>query len=254
MDEVKQHIDDNAIAGYVDWVRKEGPRPEDSILDHVASCSICKSSILELTEILDGVDQADKPEKSRKIQLNMVLRAVALLAGVLAVALIIQFLRPEKAEIEVAQLNDDSVHIVIPTTEFEEDTILHKDTSRSELIEIIQHDTILYAANYIPNPGLEALVSARFRSVTKNDVKKDLIPEALRKGEKLTLDFSGIDGKEIEFIVVNNIGEDMKTILPQESVVSIELNFDPGLYYWKIISSDEIVLLGKFRLYTNNKP
>lgn len=254
MDEVKQHIDENAIAGYVDWMRKEGPRPEESILDHVASCSNCKSSILELTEILDGVDQANKQEKSRKIQLNLVLRAVAVLAGVLAVALIIQFLKPEKAELEVAQLNDDSVHIINPQTELENDAILLEDTSRAEVIEIIQHDTILYAANYIPNPGLEALVKARFRSVANNNgIGTDLIPETLRAGETLTLDFSSIEGKETEFIVVNNVGEDMKTILPQKSVLSIELNFDPGLYYWKIISSDEILLLGKFRLY-NNKP
>ncbi|MEA1878181.1 MAG: hypothetical protein U9N86_15155 [Bacteroidota bacterium] len=253
MDEVKQHIDENAIAGYVDWVRKEGPRPEESILDHVASCSNCKSSILELTEMLDGVDQAGKHEKGRKIQLNLVLRAVAVLAGVLAVALIVQFLKPEKAELEVAKLNDDSVHIISPQVELENDTILLEDTSRAEVIEIIQHDTILFAANYTPNPGLEALVEARFRSVAKNGIEKDLIPETLRTGEKLTLDFSSIDGNEIEFIVVNNIGDDMKTILPQRSIVSIELNFDPGLYYWKIISSDEILLLGKFRLF-NNKP
>jgi len=258
MDEVNQHIDDNAKAAYVDWIRNDGPQPGESILDHVEACGICKRDILELAEILDKVDQVEKNEKSRNINLSIVLRAVAVLAGILAVAMLIQFLRPEKDSVEMAGLEQDSSQIINPTAELEKDTVLHQIPSENEVIEpevieVLQHDTIKYAANYVQNPGLEALVDARFRSETKNDLKRKLIPEQLSKGETLNLELSNMDGSDIEFVLISNSGENLKTFFPHESIVTIKLNFEPGLYYWKIISSDEIILVGKFRLY-NNKP
>ncbi|MCK5822312.1 MAG: hypothetical protein KAH17_10500 [Bacteroidales bacterium] len=248
MDEVKQHIDDNAIAGYIDWLRSDGPKPEESILDHVASCSSCKSSILELSEMLDGQDKAEEPTESRKRKMIFILRAVALLAGVLAVAMMIQFLKPEKKSVEMAQVNDDSLRIIAPSEQLETDTILLRNDAEAEVIDIIQHDTILYAANYVPNQGLEALVSARFRSVTLDNKNNIMIPGVLMRGEELSLDLSDIEDKEIEFILVSNTGENLLLVNPKELKIEIKLNFDPGLYYWKLISSDDILMVGKFRL------
>jgi len=253
MDDVKQHIDDNAMAVYVDWLRHDGPKPDERILEHVASCSSCKRSILELSEMLDGVDRADGLEKKRGIKLNYILRAVAVLVGVFAVAMIVQFLRPEKTDVELALVDDDSVQIIISSTELEEDTLSPRKISQTEEIEIVQHDTIRYAANFKPNPGLEAMVSARFRSAKQEEVSISLPPEKLVKGETITLKLLGADDKEAEFILISNKGENLRIIVPNESVITMELNFDPGLYYWKLISSDEVILFGKFRLY-NKKP
>ncbi len=251
MDEVKQHIDDNAKAGYIDWLRNEGPRPDEKILEHVAECSTCKYEIFELSELLDRADQTGKTVKNHKMKLNLVLRAVAVLAGVMAVALIVQFLKPEKGETEIAQLEGDSVQVVSAEVDSERDSALSKNSPDPEVIEITQHDTIKYAANFVQNYGLETLINARFRSENSDDTEKNMIAQLQKIGDELNLDLSNLKGSNVEFILISNTGKKLKNINTQEQKVKLKLNLDPGLYYWKIIRSDEILKVGKFRLFNN---
>lgn len=249
MPDVNKHIDNNAKAGYIDWLRNEGPAPDQSIIEHVTSCFDCKKEILELSEMLDTVDGEakiiKKKGKSKQIDLKLMIKAVAILMGVMAVALIIQFLRPEPENLEIAVSQDI----------LEADTV-EKDTSESvlvilpEKVVIIKHDTILYAANFAPNGGLDILVDAKFRSVEKDKFEKDQFKEIYKKGENLKVKFAGMIAQDIEFVLVSNTGSNLITIKVENSEVSLDLKYEPGLYYWKIVVSDELFMVGKFKILT----
>ncbi len=251
MNEVKQHIDENAKAAYIDWLRKEGPIPEEAVRQHVSACSACKKEILELSEILDGMDQTKKAVLSKVLWLNPVFRAVAVLAGVLLVSLIIQFLRPDKTSVEMAQMDRDSSQISDPALieDVRSDSVTKE--IKPEAVIITLQDSIRYALNFEPDAGMEALISAKFRSINGNIIRKDFIPEVVRKGEQIALEFSDIPGDEIEFVLLSNRGKILKTIQSQGISEKIAWEYDPGLYYWKLIQSDELLAVGKFRLLNN---
>lgn len=250
MDDVKQHIDKNARAEYIDWLRGDRPPPDERILEHVGACFDCKQEILELADILDALDKDEQSKKVRLINLKVVLRAVAVLAGVMAVALIIQFLKPKDDSVELAGTDKEIIKSANPSEAVLNDSSPALEIIPANEVVIIKHDTILYAANYKANPGLETLVKARFRSLEESIFDREQISEQLKIGEILNVDFTGLLGDDIEFVLMSNTGKNLKVIKLDDKKMQLVLNYEPGLYYWKIIISDELFMLGKFKLFS----
>ena len=246
MTEPEQHINANQTAAYIDWIRKEGKPPEKEVLEHVASCQACKQEILELAGVLDDLDQNEK-KSGRQAWLNPLIRVAAVLAGVTIVALAIQFFRHPSADQAIAGQDQDSTQITPTDHQVLPDSTLQEPTA-SEPVMIIQHDTVLYAANFEPDTGLEILMESHFRSDGGND---RVVQQAIFKtGSRIKLsDLTAVDSGD-EFTLLNNRGEMLRRLKRSDWTQGLILDYQPGLYYWKITDQRGILLSGRFKLFS----
>ena len=250
------HPDENAKARYVDWVRGKADQPDSDLLDHVSTCELCKSDILETAELLDEVE---KEEKSRIRHTRLlVLRSAAAIAAVVITALLIQFLRPENDQTEMAILPDEEQPTSTDTLKPDEENN-SKDLQEEMVIEnsiVIQHDTIKYADNFVPNQALEVLVNARFRSddgFTTESWPKDTVMTRSAKWEpELGLQIGTITESKTEIIILSNTGEEKFGKLLEDQKLTVDLEWEPGLYYWKILRNSEIVWMGRLKIISSS--
>lgn len=250
MNEQNEHIDENSKAAYIDWIRQDGPEPAAEVLDHVASCRSCKNEILELSEILDAVD-ADPVEQGERSSIWILIgKTAAVLGAVLLVSLIIQFLRPKDPDLNIASKGVDT--LIGPEYKAgKPDTLGVKDSlERSAPNTVTLPDTLIYAANFSPNLGLEALVKARFRSRPQSG--DSLIDPHLSgfRGDSIKMSFPPMESDQLQLILVKNSGEIVQQHPLISGKVEFVLNGEPGLYYWKLVSSEELLRVGKIWLYS----
>jgi hypothetical protein len=247
-----KHIDENLSAQYVDWLRGEGPKPKIEVIEHVASCFRCKEELLELAEILDSEDRAQGLIKNKRTNLKIILRAAAVLAGVLVVALAIEFLKGDQQDDALVddqtEINPVKSNVSKPLIN---DTSNLDDSIQEPTVMVIQHDTIKYAENFKINPGLEVLIEANFRS-ENNLASTNILRQQCLIGDTLKLNFSGFDQEGKIFSLISNLGRSVKDVNVQEVLEFPLLDLDPGLYYWKLVTSDEILVLGNFKLFSKS--
>lgn len=250
MDDRIRHIDTNAKAAYIDWLRGEGPKPDPGIVRHVEGCTVCKEEVLELAGILDELTPEDLRLTSRKQNLTLLVRAAAVLIGVTLVALMIQFLRHDKEEIILVNDQTDSVEIV--------DSLQHHpDEPDSLLLEpdkepfklVIQHDTIKYAQNFIPDQGLESLVVSHFRNSSFQDSILRL-KEDYSIDEELLVKMPKSMGAKASFALLSNQGKTLLHKKLKDEDLVVKLSYLPGLYYWKMADSEGLIVVGKFILHS----
>ncbi|MBN1999977.1 hypothetical protein JW935_20660 [candidate division KSB1 bacterium] len=105
-------------------------------------------------------------------------------------------------------------------------------------------DHQLYAANFKPDPYLDEMVGTSVRS------------EAIRvlsplPGAKLDngVVFEWQSNSTVrELVILNNKGDIYKTIAPVSNPQKLAGQPNPGLYYWKLMSDDDLLYIGKFIL------
>lgn len=252
MDKSNTHIDNNSKAQYIDWLRGQGDKPDEVVIEHVASCYQCKEEILELSEILDKEDRFMDHRWLRKSKSQLLIRAAAVLVGVIVVALAIEFLKPDKRPIQIVHDDTDTVQLTPADSAFNtKDAIFQEAKDDSPVIKIIQHDTIKYAANFEPNQGLEVLINAHFRSKTvKGESYKEKRQVVYHSGDKFIFDLGRFVNSKVVLSIVDHSGSKIAQIESDGNSNNIVLDWKPGLYYWKLSTSEELLELGKFRLYS----
>ena len=246
---MKGHPDENAKALYVDWLRGIADKPHQDLLDHVADCEQCKSEILETAGLLDDLDQEAKQNKQQNRLL--IIRSAAALFVVFIVAMMIQFLKPGNEKAELAGVHADSL-ILTRDTAIVSDSLKTDEQGTSIIREviIIVHDTIKYAANYLTNPAFDVLVNANFRSghiVLQQEWPKDTV---LVRGSRWTLKGGEGLGENAEIVLLSNKGKVLKNSKFSHYQAALSMNFEPGLYYWKVLSEDELIRIGRIRLFS----
>ncbi len=250
MSDSKKHIDENATAQYIDWIRNQGQKPDQDVVDHVSDCESCRSEIMELADVLDQEDRKISVS-SKSYKLGPIIRAAAVLAAVLVVALAIQFLRNDPKDVTIVEDITDSTDVMRQDS-IEEHPEIVKDKSERPVEIVIQHDTIQYAANFEPNPALEVLYQAHFRS-NQSDLDTIFRDEYnYHQGDTLWLDFSFIQASKLSAALLSNSGQELTIIDATEGIVTLYLNFSPGLYYWKLVTSDELLLVGKLKIFSKS--
>ncbi len=254
MDNNNKHIDHNSTAQYIDWLRGQGERPDESVIEHVAACYECKEEILELSEILDMEDKTIDQRQLRKSNRQLIIRAAAVLIGVMLVALAIEFLRPDNDPIQIVSDDVDSVQLTPKDSLYDtQEAIFPEAKDDTPVITMVQHDTIKFAMNFEPNRGLEVLINAHFRSNTiVDESSKEQLQAVYYKGDKFRFDFSRYKKRNVVVSIVDHSGSSIVQLSTNDDSSTVSLDFDPGLYYWKLSTSDELLELGKFRLYSKD--
>lgn len=258
MDESEIHIDENQLAACIDWIRKTGEEPPPDVRDHLENCDQCRRAVLELSAVLDEVDRTERSDEtglehparefgSRLLIRRSLLRWAAILAGVLVVAWAIDRLRREAPQPELSEERPvaDSTGIrQLPDPVSGEDTTV-LPAEDGEIWQPV-HDTIRFAANFAPNAEWEILVNSRFRAGDGTETGR---PEMIfRQHETFIPEADSVPGTRLT--LMNNGGSELGSWDYPGWTAGIRLNWDPGLYYWKLTRETGLLAAGRFTLYS----
>jgi len=225
-------------ARYVDWLRNQGPKPDEALLNHVATCEQCQSELIELAELGDTIDGEEKVKGPKR--LSIVWRSAAAIVLVLLGALAIQFIKDHGAEKSHQQTNRYSNQNV-------DNDVLDEPVSNAG-DPALQADTLLFAANFQPNKALNSLIEASFRSNEHSVVIFWPSDTVLYKPFSITTELKVPDG-HAQFILYNNRGFELTRTDLNETYLTLEQDLEPGLYYWKVLNNSELMQVGLVRLY-----
>ena len=117
-----------------------------------------------------------------------------------------------------------------------------KEKSEIEIQENIS-DQQLFAANYVPNEELESMIGTTFRS-DNFKIKKPGNHAVFKKDAIIVFEWE--NNISLNLSILNN--EEEEQIVESVSGVQFELSskLDPGIYYWKLETEDDLLHLGKF--------
>ncbi|MDZ7342158.1 MAG: hypothetical protein ONB27_12450, partial [candidate division KSB1 bacterium] len=108
----------------------------------------------------------------------------------------------------------------------------------------------VYAMNFQPMPYLEAMID----DVTRSFSLTVLSPKINEKLSGHILFQWQIDGATVASLkILNNRGEEIFAIKPEQNQLIFKEKLAPGLYYWKLESEEEVVYVGKFLVGEGNK-
>ncbi len=237
------HLSENGIALYVDAIKLEqvGKLPEE-ILRHVEECEECAMQVMEVTELVSD-DQYDNnsehPFFGPKKQTPFVFPAIYRIAAVLVIAALISTIyyiladrtstgTPGNEPVMTEQLNQ----LTVPNR-----TVLAETEKTSE-----KDAPSLFAMNFEPSPNLEDLVQTQFRSISIeviSPVNGDIVQTPVtfrwkRYEKRVTIKI--LSNKELTLV---------SSTLSGDSFTSPK-KFAPGLYYWKLETTEELLFVGKF--------
>jgi len=126
---------------------------------------------------------------------------------------------------------------------------IDKDSKILEQAEIVKKSPTaeLYAANYIVSDNLEYLIDQGHRGT---DFIKVLSPKnGITVKDEILFNWESEIERQLHLKILNN-GEDvLHKFTPKKNQLLFnitESKLDPGLYYWKLESDEELLQLGKF--------
>jgi len=256
-----EHLDENQIAQYAEYLRHETSQIPDELIDHVESCPYCRAEIMAVADLLDSMpDLAEEPDSADAgYPLSVshrsgfsILKLLRTAAAVAAVVLIAWFIQQKftggTADVPMAANEEkDPVPVI--------DSIKHEVLTNSSTVtpsvarKTVDSDTILYASAFIPNQTYENLVGAKYRSGTDPKIKGPGNSHTFAPGDIFTLGWESLGGDQYVLIILDNdttIAKEIK--ISGESPLTWKIDLKPGLYYWKFQGKDELWKVGKFRV------
>lgn len=266
------HLNTNGLSLYADAVKlnKVSEVPGD-VSSHLRDCRRCQQEMIELTSIMTEVDQAGvgehpylKANESKVVHMSKPSAkqwffriAVAAIIGLLVLFSYQRFFQKDSS----SEIVDTERKEELPKKEYEpsqESPIVVEDHSAPEKKqapkqkeiperkeEIQERSESQYLANYIPNEELESMVGTVFRSgiMAVNEPGNDA--NYTREAELI---FRWENENSVKLSIFDN---EENIVFEQDganSPVKLKSQFDPGLYYWKLETAQDLLHLGKFTI------
>jgi len=243
----KNHLNEIELAGFADALYKNevSKLPEDLRM-HVKNCYSCKQEVLEAYTMLEAIRSENQgvniypgltPSSDfRKTELNLrLMAAVALIFFITGGILLLLFIKypgaSESVEIKQSQEN-------FPSVALEDDLQNKKDSVVSKAKDV------LLADRYVPSPDMDNLAG----EYTRSEMITILSPKAgelFNTNDSVVFHVNLAETLHANFILLNNVEHE---IIRKEMKNSFFLKIipEPGLYYWKIQTEEELLYLGKF--------
>ena len=215
------HLDEIEFAIYADFLRGDRKDVPGDLEAHVGNCAYCRHELMAITDLLDRVDWVEdsgsnagkEPRHLRGLKSFMpLLRIAAALAVLIVVSGIIQqfIIRPGRVNVP---------------------------------------DSVRYAGDFLPNPSLEAIVSAEYRSAKDPLVQGPSRETVFAPGDTLVLTWSPDTTDRYLIVIMDNQAGEVQSIRPGgDSVLVWKVNVKPGLYYWRFHGREDLWKIGKFRV------
>lgn len=256
------HLDENAMATCSEWLNGKINTIDPVIRKHLESCLKCKGEVLEVSEIIYSIESddtsRDKFEETcaaryspsiKTSSSNQFWRVAAIMLVLIAVTVMAILIGPRNDSVMVDKLETEN------ETDQENDTIEQvapervNDTTPDEIFKVESVEEDRYAGNFVPNPGLEVLIGARFRAGEKPSVISPPVDTTLLAGSNMAFRVKNIHEERLEIQIMDNKGKLVKSY-DETGIVSqgVILDFSPGLYYWKLLGEEDLYQVGKFIL------
>jgi hypothetical protein len=233
------HLKEEQVALFVDaLLLSRTPELPPPLLDHVEECLPCKQRITDTYRLvrsarLDAhgphpvLDHAAEKKVERRV---VWLRAAAALAAVAGVGLLAAYLSTWNGERR------------------EESTVRSDPPSESPVRtpgreQPVTPDKGLLAAAYTENAELESLAADPTRSGTAVIVSP---PPGALVPSRVVFEWRTDSAPPFTIVVMDNRGGTVHTATVGEQRFTASRAFPPGLYYWKVVGSEELLLAGKF--------
>lgn len=223
------HLNELGIASYVSAYKSETLHQlDDSIINHLEDCEICKKEALELFDIEKIIELEEKAEKSSLYSFRYAIAATILLALIGVFYLFTEF----------KQTDDKPSQNTINTNNNSEE-IIQDDKVVGDIVSNNKGENVEFKTS----PFYENLLNQNLRASTISNV----FPKngaSVKKGDFL----SWQSQTEKEWIVkIYNYKEfKVAEYHSNENRVKLSKPLSPGIYYWRLEDENELLYLGKF--------
>jgi len=264
------HLDENSIAACAEWLSGVSEEPDKILQDHLEYCEQCKQAVLDISELRsqegsvsdsshtqrDSFEETCAGRNSPTIKFrpgNQFWRVAAVIFILVTVTAISLLIGP-KEEQEIVDNVEPLDSIEIQADDLQEDqpgtildTNLQEENNKPIGIESVQDNR--YAENFTVNSNYEALIGVQFRA--------GRYPEIIYPGsdtvmyQNMALSFIGKnpDLDVLEIQILNNKAVLVKDFSGLDTInLEVNMDLDPGLYYWKLLGEDELIEVGKIRV------
>lgn len=258
------HLSDESIAQYVEVLQSEDWEAlPDEIQEHIESCITCHQQALDLYAIMSKAASSghlkavEKPPKGGRIISRRMMRwaMVAVLAG-LSFYFYRYLDRPKPMDNleadrpiatepdqrnEAKDLLDQTPTTPIPKKEDTENP--PKSTTPAPETNV----RALYAANFVPSESMEQLLADQLRSAGLALVQPaNEKVQNWRKG--ITFTWTGSAEEELSLRLEDNRGRILHEDTFTGLKVTLQLDLEPGVYYWRLESEEDLLMLGRLVL------
>lgn len=257
------HLNDESIARYVEVLHSENwdSLPEE-IHQHIESCTNCHQQALDLYAIVSHsatsvVKQEAPMRKGGRIVRMRIMRwaMVAVLAGLSFY--FYRYLDRQKPidNIEVdGPIANDPDQVEDTKNLVEEDpgnsTPKKEDTAnppKSTIPEPEKDVRELYAANFVPSESMESLLADQLRS-GNIDLIAPSTEEIQDWRDGISFEWSGVNAEGLRLRLENNRAEVLYEKAVEDLRHTIHLELEPGIYYWRLESEEDLLMLGRLIL------
>jgi hypothetical protein len=259
-DSSPEHLDENEIARYADYLRHESTDLPDGLREHVEACPLCRMEIMAVADLMDTLPEpveltisgegevSRTPGRSSKYSVTRFMRIAAAVAALVAVAWgIRQFLPGDEAEVKVAL--DSRADTLLPATKTDSLTKGPDPLVKQPVAVVRVHDTIRYAEAFVPNRTYETLIEARFRTGANPKVVGPDPSARFHPGDSLKLTWTPDPEEEYEVIIINNKERRVAGFKAGTSGHAVwKISLAPGLYYWKFLGREDMWKVGRIKV------
>jgi len=257
------HLNDESIARYVEVLQSENwDSLPGEIQQHIEDCTNCHQQALDLYAIVShsatsvAKQEAPKQEGGRIVRMKIMRWAmVAVLAG-----LSFYFYRYLDRQKPIDNIEVDSPIANDPDQAKDTKNLVEEDpgnsTPKKEDTANPPKSTIpkpekdvreLYAANFVPSESMELLLADQLRSGNIELMAPDT-EEAPGWRDGISFEWSGVNAESLSLRLEDNQAEVLYEKAVENLRHTIYLDLEPGIYYWRLESEEDLLMLGRLIL------
>jgi len=254
------HLDENELAQYIEYLRRETDHVPEELIHHVESCSHCRAEIMAMTDMMDALPDVEEspalyqtakqgpPVVRQQPILFKIVRTAAAVAALIMVAWGLKYLFTGNPMNDPASSNRRSDSMLASKK-----AGLKKAANGDFQLAAdgrVLSDTTLYADAFACNPVYENMIAAKYRKDKDLRVAGPEVGSTLAPGDSLHISWKTGPANQLEFLIVDN-RERIVYAVNNRSIHEINWKIDlkPGLYYWKLVGQNEVWKISKFIIH-----
>ncbi|NUO03731.1 MAG: hypothetical protein HUU01_24215 [Saprospiraceae bacterium] len=253
------HLSEEGIAACAEALLAEstGDLPPQ-LQAHLESCEACRREVIELYGLISTMpprdienpdqDEATQPSSPRKPETR--LHPGWRWSLVAMTALLAFWMYRSSQTTQLLLKPNQNVPTPIPEQLLNPQQKAERpivETETPEQNPVKQPEQELYAANFVPSAELEGLTGEVLRSGGL-EITSPTVNQTVKPGNEIFFQWKQDNSTPLQLIVLDNRGKELFRQEVSNGSYGWRTPQRPGLYYWKLESTEELLFTGKFLL------